>query len=90
MLDTATGAVWQYAFGNYCWSKSPPLDVRQIELFELCKDSEDSIPKVPVFERVSVEGLYKTPTLALIDQSIQAQAKRASEDRLKQQWKPKE
>jgi len=28
MVDTATGAVWQYAFGDYCQSKTPQHDFR--------------------------------------------------------------
>ena len=77
MLDTTTGAVWEFRFGNYCRSKTSPYDVRQIEIAEQCKDSEDSFSNLTEFQRISVEGLYKTPIQELIDQSFHEQAKRA-------------
>jgi hypothetical protein len=83
MLDTATGAVWRYGYGDYCQSQTPPYGVRQIESSERCKDGEDSLSHMPEFDRVSVEGLYKTPIKGMIDQSFQAQAKRAYENRAK-------
>jgi hypothetical protein len=76
LLDTATGAVWQYAFANYCLSRTPPGDIRQISLGETCKDGEDSFENVPSFERVSVEGLYRTATQEMIDFNFREQVKR--------------
>ena len=73
LLDTATGAVWQYSFGDYCQSKTPPNDMRQIRVGEQCKDGEDSFDNVPAFERVSVEGLHKTWLQQMIDSSFQRQ-----------------
>lgn len=76
MLDTETGTTWQYVFGDYCREKAAPYDVRQVEVTESCKDAEDSFHNVPSFERVSVEGLYKTPIQAMLDDSFQRQAMR--------------
>jgi hypothetical protein len=77
MLDTATGEVWRYAYGDFCRSTAPSYDVRQVGYGEQCKEGEDSLSHIPMFNRVSVGGLYKTPVKAMIDQSFQAQAKRA-------------
>lgn len=77
MLDTATGAVWQYTSSDFCRSKTSPNDIRQVGLAEGCKDQEVSIPRVQEFQRVSVEGLYKTPLLARIDADIERQIRQA-------------
>jgi len=99
MLDTATGAVWRFGFGDYCQSKTAPYDVRRGGQTEQCKATEDSISHIPYFGRVSVEGLYKTPVLAMIDAHFQAEAQaqmakgvkeQRAYDRLKQHSKPKQ
>lgn len=90
MTDTATGAVWQYAFGDYCESKSPPYGIRAVGYGQQCKESESSISHIPMLQRVSVEGLYKTPTQKWIDVSIQRQLSEDVRDLVHKNAKPKQ
>jgi hypothetical protein len=67
MIDTATGAVWELEFGSYCQNKDNPGAIRQVGYAEQCRGDEHSIPNIPEFNRVSVEGLYNTPTVTMIE-----------------------
>jgi len=69
LLDTETGAVWQYGFGDYCQSATTGL-IHQVGYGEQCKSGETSVSHIPMFQRVSVEGLYKTPYQSMIDHQL--------------------
>jgi hypothetical protein len=66
LLDTQTGAVWDFTGGTYCQDKTDPSRIRQVESFGSCNPNEDSI-STDQFERISVGGLYTTPLQKFLD-----------------------
>jgi hypothetical protein len=56
LLDTSTGAVWDLQSTTICKSKVP-LSLR-VAGPSGCRDDEESIGPIPVFLRLSVEGVY--------------------------------
>jgi hypothetical protein len=68
LLDTQTGAVWDFTGGSYCQDKTDPSRIRQVESFGSCSPNEDSI-STDQFERISVGGLYTTPFQKFLDSS---------------------
>lgn len=74
LLDTKTGAVWHLVFGDFCQRKASPFDIRQLAIGEQCTTEEEAITGVAEFERISVEGLYRTPAQVMIDASFTRQA----------------
>ncbi len=82
LTDTATGSVWYLGFGDYCQGKNPPYEMRQAGYSEQCSDSENSVVQhLPMFQRVSVEGVYKIPLQAQIDSQIYRAAAGAAKTR---------
>jgi hypothetical protein len=73
MVDTTSGAVWRYGYADYCQSKTPPFSFRPIQ-DEQCGANELSVSHIPMFERVSVGGLYETPMQKMIDANFSRQA----------------
>ena len=73
MLDTGTGAVWEFVTEYYCQSKTPPYDMRRVDSPTNCKNDEETEIEPRAFQRISVQGLYKTPNQETIDANIQKQ-----------------
>jgi hypothetical protein len=59
LLDASTGAVWDLQSATLCRGKSP-LSLR-VAGFSGCRDDEESIGPIPMFLRLSVEGVYTSP-----------------------------
>jgi len=67
MLDTLTGEVWQLTYSDYCDSGAPTYKVWPSDPSEQCKAGSSSISNVVEFQRVTVDGLYRTELQKLID-----------------------
>lgn len=68
MVDTVTGAVWEFVHSEYCQSKTKPGMVRQIDYSDSCAADEDAIP-IREFQRISVGGLYTVPLEKYLEKS---------------------
>jgi hypothetical protein len=70
MVDTETGAVWDFVYSNYCQNKTNPSEIREVGEGKQCKDEEAPLSSIYRFDRVSVEGLYTTGIQKGIDLGV--------------------
>lgn len=62
LVDTISGKTWYLAFASYCQDKTDPTKVWSVGSSTPCQDTQEALPPVPQFEKISVEDLYTTPS----------------------------